>query len=112
MMAMAYPLSVDEYMTCDQAMYDIFSDGTLMLYPSLSGDGVITLERHDGHGWITTTIAEDNGCWYIMVFATQKVLGEVIVTEAEYVSNGGHNPAWLLQARYVNGEPQPIHYDV
>lgn len=110
MMAMAYPLSIDEVITGRDCDHEVLSDGTLMIYPN--GDGIITLELYSPYGNTTTTIAEDGDVWRIFTFSTQKVFGRVTVREQEYTSRGGHNPTWLLQSHYIDGVVQPIIYNV
>lgn len=112
MMAFNYPISVDEVITVRDGDYEIMNDGTLMVYPTIEGNGIITLELYSPYGQTTTTIAEDDGVWRIFTFSTQKVFGKVTVREQEYISRGGHNPTWLLQSHYIDGEVQPIIYNV
>lgn len=114
MMAFNYPISVDEIITVRDGDYEIMNDGTLMIYPTIDGNGLITLELHSPYGQITTSIVEDDeiDMWRIFTFSTQKVFGKVTVREKEYTSHGGHNPVWLLQSHTIDGVAQPIIYNV
>lgn len=117
MIAMAYPLSIDEriqpFYDGREIDYDVFADGTLMVYPTDNGSGMLVIERDESYGSIIVTIAEDSEYdqWRIFVDTFQKCYNDVIVTEAEYLSYGGHNPMWRLQNRFVNGIAQPINYN-